>query len=114
MAAVRMRSVVSNGYVLGAAVLASLGGFSMGYDMGVISLINNMEQFHARYPFAKTSFGEEFMTAMLLLGAFVGCIFMPLWPTDILEMGDHSMRGDFRHRCYSFKPQHQTMRLGSW
>ena len=72
-----MRSVVSSPYVLGAAVLASLGGFSMGYDMGVISLINNMDQFHAAYPFSKTSFGEEFMTAMLLLGAFVGCIFMP-------------------------------------
>ncbi|KAJ5691234.1 hypothetical protein N7488_011969 [Penicillium malachiteum] len=72
-----IRSVVKNPFVFGAAVLASLGGFSMGYDMGVISLINNMDQFHARYPFAKSSFGEEFMTAMLLLGAFVGCIFMP-------------------------------------
>jgi MFS family permease len=72
-----IQGVISSPYVLGAAVLASLGGFSMGYDMGVISLINDMEQFHARYPFAKTSFGKEFMTAMLLLGAFIGCIFMP-------------------------------------
>ncbi len=69
--------LVSSPYVSGAAVLASLGGFSMGYDMGVISLINVMDQFHKKYPFAETAFGTEFMTAMLLLGAFVGCIFMP-------------------------------------
>lgn len=69
--------LVSSPYVSGAAVLASLGGFSMGYDMGVISLINVMDQFHKTYPFAETAFGKEFMTAMLLLGAFVGCIFMP-------------------------------------
>ncbi|KAJ5890729.1 uncharacterized protein N7473_006957 [Penicillium subrubescens] len=69
--------IVSSPYVSGAAVLASLGGFSMGYDMGVISIINVMDQFHTKYPFAATAFGKEFMTAMLLLGAFVGCIFMP-------------------------------------
>lgn len=69
--------LVSSPYVSGAAVLASLGGFSMGYDMGVISLINVMDQFHKTYPFAETAFGTEFMTAMLLLGAFVGCLFMP-------------------------------------
>jgi len=72
-----IRGLISSAYVFGAAVIASLGGFSMGYDMGVISLINVMDQFHAKYPFAKTDFGTEFMTAMLLLGAFVGCIFMP-------------------------------------
>lgn len=72
-----MRTLASSPYVLGAAILASLGGFSMGYDMGVISLINDMDQFHAKFPFSATDFGTEFMTAMLLLGAFVGCIFMP-------------------------------------
>ncbi|KAF7166882.1 hypothetical protein CNMCM6106_002526 [Aspergillus hiratsukae] len=69
--------LLSSKYVFGAAVLASLGGFSMGYDMGVISIINVMQQFHHAYPFAASAFGTEFMTAMLLLGAFVGCIFMP-------------------------------------
>ncbi|KAL5363441.1 general substrate transporter [Aspergillus floccosus] len=64
-------------YVFGAAFLASMGGFSMGYDMGVISIINSMDQFHAVYPRAETAFGKGFMTGMLLLGAFVGCIFMP-------------------------------------
>lgn len=72
-----IKGLISSGYVFGAAVLASLGGFSMGYDMGVISLINVMDQFHTKYPMTKTNFGSEFMTAMLLLGAFVGCIFMP-------------------------------------
>lgn len=72
-----MRSLVRSPYVSGAAVLASLGGFSMGYDMGVISIINVMGQFHKTYPFAETAFGTEFMTALLLLGAFIGCIFMP-------------------------------------
>jgi MFS family permease len=72
-----IRSLISSPYVSGAAVLASLGGFSMGYDMGVISIINVMDQFHKTYPFAASDFGTEFMTAMLLLGAFVGCIFMP-------------------------------------
>ncbi|OGM49312.1 MFS monosaccharide transporter [Aspergillus bombycis] len=63
-------------YVLGAATLASLGGFSMGYDMGVISIINVMEPFHKAFPKAETSFGKGLMTGMLLLGAFIGCIFM--------------------------------------
>lgn len=72
-----IRSVLASPYVSGAAVLASLGGFSMGYDMGVISIINVMDQFHATYPFAETAFGKELMTSMLLLGSFVGCIFMP-------------------------------------
>ncbi|KAB8232422.1 general substrate transporter [Aspergillus alliaceus] len=63
-------------YVFGAAFLASLGGFSMGYDMGVISIINVMDEFHKVYPRTETAFGKGLMTGMLLLGAFVGCIFM--------------------------------------
>ncbi|KAE8164203.1 general substrate transporter [Aspergillus tamarii] len=72
-----IRGLVSSGYVLGAAFLASLGGFSFGYDQGVISIINVMEQFHAVFPQAATAFGKGLMTGMLLLGAFVGCLFMP-------------------------------------
>lgn len=67
----------NSSYATGAALLASLGGFSMGYDMGVISLINVMDQFHERFPQVSTAWGKELMTAMLLLGAFVGCLFMP-------------------------------------
>lgn len=69
--------LISSGYVFGAACLASLGGFSFGYDQGVISIINVMPQFHGAIPQTETEFGKGFMTGMLLLGAFVGCIFMP-------------------------------------
>ncbi|KAH8688995.1 hexose carrier protein [Talaromyces proteolyticus] len=72
-----LRGIYSSGYVFGTALLASLGGFSMGYDMGVISVINTMNQFHTVFPRAESGFGEGLMTGMLLLGAFVGCIFMP-------------------------------------
>ncbi|KAH1432772.1 hypothetical protein KXX32_002033 [Aspergillus fumigatus] len=71
------KGIFSSKYAFGAAFLASMGGFSMGYDMGVISIINSMDKFHAAYPRAESAFGKGFMTGMLLLGAFVGCIFMP-------------------------------------
>lgn len=35
-----VRGLLGNSYVFGAAFLASLGGFSFGYDQGVISIIN--------------------------------------------------------------------------
>jgi MFS family permease len=72
-----VRGLFSSGYVFGAAFLASLGGFSFGYDQGVISIINVMDQFHAAFPQTETAFGTGFMTGMLLLGGFVGCLFMP-------------------------------------
>jgi MFS family permease len=72
-----VRGLFSSGNVFGAAFLASLGGFSFGYDQGVISIINVMDQFHSVFPETKTSFGTGFMTGMLLLGSFVGCLFMP-------------------------------------
>jgi MFS family permease len=64
-------------FVFGAALLASMGGFSFGYDQGVISVINVMPQFHAAFPDAATPFGKGFMTGMLEFGAFIGCLFMP-------------------------------------
>ncbi|KAJ9150903.1 General substrate transporter [Pleurostoma richardsiae] len=72
-----IRGLLGSSYVFGAAFLASLGGFSFGYDQGVISIINVMDQFHSAFPRTKTPFGTSFMTAMLLFGAFVGCLFMP-------------------------------------
>jgi hypothetical protein len=47
-------------YVFGAALLASMGGFSFGYDQGVISIINVMPQFHDAFPQTKTAFRQEF------------------------------------------------------
>ena len=72
-----VKGLLSSGYVFGAAFLASLGGFSFGYDQGVISVINVMPQFHTSIPGTETAFGKGFMTGMLLLGAFVGCLYMP-------------------------------------
>ncbi|KAM0261347.1 hypothetical protein ACHAPA_009820 [Fusarium lateritium] len=72
-----IRGIMASPFVFGAASLASLGGFSFGYDQGVISIINVMPHFHEAFPPAKTAFGTGFMTGMLLLGAFVGCLFMP-------------------------------------
>ncbi|KAB2570164.1 High-affinity glucose transporter [Lasiodiplodia hormozganensis] len=69
--------LVESPYVLGAAFLASMGGFSFGYDQGVISIVNVMDQFHTAFPPAKTAFGKGFMTGMLEFGAFIGCFFMP-------------------------------------
>lgn len=69
--------LLNSGYVLGAAALASIGGLSFGYDQGVISIINVMDEFHQVFPAAESSFGKGFMTGMLLLGAFIGSLFMP-------------------------------------
>lgn len=72
-----IRGIFGSSYVFGASFLASMGGFSFGYDQGVISVINVMSQFHSTFPRANTDFGKVFMTGMLLLGAFFGCLFMP-------------------------------------
>ncbi|KAI7458919.1 hexose carrier protein [Hortaea werneckii] len=73
-----IRGIFSSGpFILSTAFLASLGDFSFGYDQGVISIINVLPQFHAVIPRAATAFGKSFMTAMLLLGCFVGCWFFP-------------------------------------
>lgn len=72
-----MRGLISSPYVFGAAFLASLGGFSFGYDQGVISIINVMPQFHRVFIQTESAFGKSFMTAMLQLGSFVGCLLFP-------------------------------------
>ncbi|KAF9884617.1 hypothetical protein FE257_001439 [Aspergillus nanangensis] len=77
-----MRDLLKSPYVVGAAVLASLGGFSFGYDQGVISLILVMEQFHQQFPqtapgHPRYGFNVGFMTGMLELGAFIGCLWFP-------------------------------------
>ncbi|KAL5596313.1 hypothetical protein FOVSG1_010002 [Fusarium oxysporum f. sp. vasinfectum] len=77
-----LSGIVRSPYVLGAATLASLGGFSFGYDQGVISIILTMKQFHDQFPetapgHPRYGFNVGFMTGMLELGAFVGCLFLP-------------------------------------
>ncbi|KAI8722753.1 MFS domain-containing protein [Fusarium sp. LHS14.1] len=77
-----LAGIVRSPYVLGAAALASFGGFSFGYDQGVISIILVMEQFHKSFPetapgHSGYGFNVGFMTGMLELGAFIGCLFLP-------------------------------------
>ncbi|KAL4877970.1 general substrate transporter [Aspergillus karnatakaensis] len=77
-----VKDLIRSPYVFGAAMLASFGGFSFGYDQGVISLILVMTQFRETYPetspdSSRYGFHVGFMTAMLELGAFVGCLFFP-------------------------------------
>lgn len=79
-----IRGIVQSPYVFAAALLASMGGFSFGYDQGVISIINVMPQFHAVFPEAESGFGKGFMTGMLELGACLGCFVMP-WLADTIS-----------------------------
>ncbi|KAJ0383587.1 hypothetical protein COL922a_010204 [Colletotrichum nupharicola] len=73
-----VRGIFSSGpYMLSAAFLASLGGFSFGYDQGVMGILNVLPQFHAVIPEADNEFNKGFTTGMLLLGAFIGCWFYP-------------------------------------
>lgn len=73
-----LAGIIESPFVFGAAFLASLGGFSFGYDQGVISIINVMPQFLDTYPILNDGgFYTGLMTAMLELGAFLGCFFMP-------------------------------------
>ncbi|KAF6794976.1 High-affinity glucose transporter 11 [Colletotrichum sojae] len=76
-----VRGVIESPYVFGAALLASMGGFSFGYDQGVISIIIVMDAFHDVFPEARNGFGKGFMTGMLEFGAFLGCFFFP-WLAD--------------------------------
>lgn len=72
-----LKGLFGSPYVFGAAFLASLGGASFGYDQGVMSIINVMPQFHQAQPRTESAFGKSFMTAMLQLGSFFGCLFFP-------------------------------------
>lgn len=77
-----IKGLLGSPFVFGAAFLASLGGFSFGYDQGVISIINVMPVFIETYPELEGGgFYTGLMTAMLELGAFLGCFFMP-WLAD--------------------------------
>jgi MFS family permease len=76
-----LKGIVESPYITMVAFLASMGGFSFGYDQGVMSIINVMPQFLDTFPEVKGSFWKGFMTGMLELGACIGCLFMP-WLAD--------------------------------
>ncbi|EXJ72395.1 uncharacterized protein A1O5_04899 [Cladophialophora psammophila CBS 110553] len=74
--------ILRSPFVFGAALLASFGGFSFGYDQGVISLILVMPQFHEQFPkiapdAPRYGFNVGVMTGLLELGAFIGCLCLP-------------------------------------
>ncbi|RSL96727.1 hypothetical protein CDV31_013331 [Fusarium ambrosium] len=61
--------VIRSPYVFGAALLASFGGFSFGYDQGVISITLTMPQFQQTFPeiapgHSRYGFNTGFMTGM--------------------------------------------------
>ena len=77
-----LAGIVSSPYVFGAALLASMGGFSFGYDQGVISLILGMPQFIDVFPeigpdHPSSGFYTGLMTSMLQLGSFLECLVYP-------------------------------------
>ncbi|KFY89531.1 hypothetical protein V500_05633 [Pseudogymnoascus sp. VKM F-4518 (FW-2643)] len=76
------KGLIAAPYIFGVSFLASLAGFSFGYDQGVISIILTMPQFHNVFPETAPSsptygFSTGFMTGMLELGGFIGCLFYP-------------------------------------
>ncbi|KAK9234662.1 general substrate transporter [Lipomyces kononenkoae] len=78
-----IRGILGSPFVFGAALLASFGGFSFGYDQGVMSLILTIPQFREQFPEIRPDnphygFNTGLMTGMLELGAFIGCIFFPM------------------------------------
>lgn len=105
-----VKGLLSSGsYILSAALLASLGGFSFGYDQGVMGIANVLPQFHAVVPRAATSFGKGFMTGMLLLGAFVGCYLYPYvadrWSRKkalLISAAIFSIGGIIQTACYDY------------
>ncbi|KAJ5580513.1 hypothetical protein N7450_006814 [Penicillium hetheringtonii] len=77
-----IKGILNSPFVCGAALLASFGGFSFGYDQGVISLILVMPQFVDQFPEVDENapsygFHKGLLTGMLELGAFIGCLFFP-------------------------------------
>ncbi|KAI7575096.1 hexose carrier protein, partial [Hortaea werneckii] len=73
-----VKGLAENPFVFGAAFLASLGGFSFGYDQ--VSkwkpYLSMKQQTHSN-PTYLAPYLKGFMTGMLELGAFLGCFFFP-------------------------------------
>ncbi|CEI93030.1 hypothetical protein RMCBS344292_07275 [Rhizopus microsporus] len=61
---------IKNPYVCLTAVFASIGGILFGYDQGVISGVQEMDDFIQRFPMNPTQTG--FMVSILELGAWAG------------------------------------------
>ncbi|RPB25348.1 D-xylose-proton symporter [Terfezia boudieri ATCC MYA-4762] len=71
----RMGGFTGNGYVIGAAIFASMGGFLFGYDQGVMSNILTTENFGSQFPriFSDADI-KGWIVAILQLGAWLGAL----------------------------------------
>ncbi|RUS32838.1 hypothetical protein BC938DRAFT_474113 [Jimgerdemannia flammicorona] len=67
----------------GAATLAALGGFIIGFDTGAISGILAMPQFNEAFP-GITSAQQGFLVSTILFTSFVGCLISG-WLADIFS-----------------------------
>ncbi|GAA5814340.1 hypothetical protein MFLAVUS_007834 [Mucor flavus] len=65
-----LAGLVKNPYVFCTAIFASIGGILFGYDQGVISGVQEMQDFQERFPMNSTQTG--FMVSILELGAWAG------------------------------------------
>ncbi|KAL1936245.1 hypothetical protein VTP01DRAFT_379 [Rhizomucor pusillus] len=65
-----LTNLIRNPYVFAVALFASLGGLLFGYDQGVISGIQEMETFTAKFPMNDVQNG--FVVSILELGAWAG------------------------------------------
>lgn len=71
--------LISSPYVFACALFSALGGFTFGYDQGVVSVILVMPQFLDRFSSVAdgapgSGFWKGLLTAMIELGAFVGAL----------------------------------------
>ncbi|KAI8888190.1 general substrate transporter [Backusella circina FSU 941] len=64
--------IMKNPYVVLTAIFASIGGILFGYDQGVISGVQEMDDFLNRFPMNSTQTG--FMVSILELGAWIGSL----------------------------------------
>ncbi|ORZ16972.1 general substrate transporter [Absidia repens] len=65
-----LKGIIKNPYLFGIALFSSLGGLLFGYDQGVISGIQDMENFKQRFPM--TPMENGFVVSILELGAWLG------------------------------------------
>ncbi|KAG2229946.1 general substrate transporter [Thamnidium elegans] len=65
-----LAGLVKNPYVFCTAIFASIGGILFGYDQGVISGVQEMQDFQEKFPMSSTQTG--FMVSILELGAWAG------------------------------------------
>ncbi|KAI8093174.1 general substrate transporter [Halteromyces radiatus] len=70
-----LQGFIQNPYLFGIAIFSSLGGLLFGYDQGVISGIQDMENFKKRFPVNPVENG--LIVSILEFGAWLGTLIIP-------------------------------------